>query len=230
VLALDGLSHAHRARDVQAKDDGNILACHIPVLNLSRCLEQVGDFVGLRDLLILNHDLVLLVAKLTRPNLVITLSLDLTELVEDTLAASTTLCVARSELSLVLEALEVDLCHVGVELLPKLAGLLLGLSRTHKTFSLTHFFTMIHAIVAQVQFALQVILVHRVTRIVPLDVLIVGELHVVNGSHHASHLWLSLSLLAASEREELLETAQNATSVVARLVRCLCACAGIRHV
>lgn len=228
MLTLNGLGHAHRTRDIQAEDYGDVLACHSSVLNLGCCFEQVGDFIGLRDLLILNHDLVLLMAELTRPNLVITLSFYQTELVEDALASDATLGVTRSELSLVLEALEVDLGHVSVKLLPEFSDLLLGLGCTNETLFLTHFFTMIHTVVAKVQFALQVVLIHRVTRIVPLDVLIVGELHVVNRGHHVFRLWLCLSLLAASEREELLEATQYATTVAIGL--CLCASAAVRHV
>ena len=151
VSALDSLGHAHRARYIHAEDDRDVLTGHVSVLHLCCSLKQVSNFSGLRDFLLINHDFVLEVAKLTRPQLAASLvNPNHARLVEDALAAGAQKWIARGQLSLVLQALEVDLGHIRVKLLPELAHLFLWLSLAHDLLTLFERVTSIAAVVAQV--------------------------------------------------------------------------------
>ena len=128
------------------------------------------------DFLVVDANLVLQVAKLAGPDLVLALHLEFTELVKDALAACAEERIASSHLSLVLEALETDLCDIRVKLLSELAHLLFRLGSAHLLLVLSEITTCIAFLVTQVQLTLEVVLVQRARRIVPRHVLLMREI------------------------------------------------------
>jgi hypothetical protein len=104
VLTLDRLSHTHRSRDVEAEDDGDILASELLIYNLGSSLLQIVDSIGGRDFFFVQHDDVLMAAELAIPNLFLTTihllnCFDLGVDIEDSLTFLTYLRVSSSHLS-----------------------------------------------------------------------------------------------------------------------------------
>jgi len=79
--------------------------------------DQIGDIGIPWDFFLVNHDFVPRIAVLASPDLLLTLHGQCAKLAEYARACLTELRVSRSHLSLVLEAVELDFEHVGVELL-----------------------------------------------------------------------------------------------------------------
>ena len=131
MLALDWLSHAHRARDVKTEDDRDVLTTHQAVLSLSCSLEKICHFVTLRHLLFFDHDLISLVAEFAVPELVVVLDAQLAILVKDALATRTDKWVSSGDFSLVSKATQRHLCHIGIKLVSILACLFLGHEASH---------------------------------------------------------------------------------------------------
>ena len=173
VLASDGLCHTHRTGHIEAKDDRYVLSAHAPIFHLGCSLEQVSDLVGLGDLLLFDHHLVLQVAELACPQLAARLvHPDLAVLVEDTLAPRAVESVTSCQLTLVLQALEAHLCHICVKLLLELADLLSRLGLAHDLLLSPNHVTLVAAVVTQIELTVQVILIHLTRRVIPLQILL----------------------------------------------------------
>ena len=120
MSAGDGLSHAHRSRDVHAEDNGDVLCgitANCSVLHLGGSLEQICDSRGLRNLFFSNHNFVLFVTEFALPDLVAISISEHTHLVKDGLTAKAYLGITSRHLAFVSEDVKGDLEDVGVEFL-----------------------------------------------------------------------------------------------------------------
>ena len=69
VLALNGLGNTHRARNINAENNRDILvATEFLVQNLGCSLNQIVDFIVGRDFFVIYEDLVVLVTELALPH------------------------------------------------------------------------------------------------------------------------------------------------------------------
>ena len=76
--------------------------------NLSRSLDQIGDFRGCGDLFRADHDFVLMITELTSPDLFVVFVDKLAGLIEHALAILAKLSISSHELAFILKAIELD--------------------------------------------------------------------------------------------------------------------------
>jgi hypothetical protein len=94
---------------------------------LSRSLDQVSDFACLGYFFIVDIDFIINIAIFAAPYLLVSFSLELTNLTKYSLTCFADFSVTCCDLTLVFEAVKLDLKDVRVELLPVLHGCCHGL-------------------------------------------------------------------------------------------------------
>ena len=129
LAKLKSIVLCHGTTDIDAEDDRNLvrlwllsgLGCALFLFfccsfDLRSCFKDVCDFTFAWNLLLTNHNIVLIVAELALPNLV---AIDLSEdtcRVEYCLTLCAEFCIASHELALLLETLHSNLKDVRIEL------------------------------------------------------------------------------------------------------------------
>ena len=120
MFALDGLSHAHRSRNIHAEDNGDVLrgiTTSCSVLHLGGSLKQICYCRGLRDLFFSNHNFVLFVTEFALPDLFAGSFSKHTHLVEDSFTAWANLSITSRHLAFVSEDIKGNLEDVSVKFL-----------------------------------------------------------------------------------------------------------------